>query len=682
MSRYLKKLLLILALGLMFLPQQPMAEQNSSPFKKVKLQLVDYPYVISINNTSRQLTKKSLGKIDFLKNYFLYELPVQVDGKREIYLRIGFFSSRVLASQALEKLNATNDRGFEAEILPVQKREFRYLSSWVKSRKVKEFQANGTPNNTRLLAMMEEARQAMVKNDYHIAITRYSEVVSYETTDFFQAALEYLGLARERNKQFAQAREEYERYLRLYPEGDGSERVRQRLIGLVSATMTPRKKLRKARRNAQITGWQSFGSFSQYYRRDTLFDESLNDDALISGAYSSFFYSTKLRTRSYDLKNRISVSHNYDFESDEDNALLKVSTLYSEANFRRLKMSSRIGRQTQNTSGAFGRFDGAVLSYHYKPNISVRAISGYPVEFGSYDQIQTEKRFYSFNLEIESLWKKFDFNSYFITQFAGQLLDRRALGFELRHFSKNKTMFSSIDYDVHYQVMNNFVLNASYKIVKNNSLGIYLIHRKSPLLTTSSALQGQSVDSLKALSEQYTDDEISDLAEDRTAEYNSITFTWSQKLRKNLQWNHDYTLSDLSSTSASGDVLSVEGTGLEHFISTQLMVNGWLKKNDVTIVGLRYASLSTSDRITMNFLRRDIFTPKTRLSSKLRLDYQSRTDDSVIYTIKPSVSGNYRMSKRYKFEAEFGIEQKIRKQSLDPGSETNLFFLLGYLAQF
>jgi len=47
--------------------------------------------------------------------------------------------------------------------------------------------------------------------------------------------------------------------------------------------------------------------------------------------------------------------------------------------------------------------------------------------------------------------------------------------------------------------------------------------RESPILTTYNAIQGQGVDSIDALRDRYSVDEIRQLAEDRTASSHSYT---------------------------------------------------------------------------------------------------------------------------------------------------------------
>ena len=91
---------------------------------------------------------------------------------------------------------------------------------------------------------MEEARQKMTSEDYAGAIRIYTKVSQSAENRYSQDALEFLGLARERKAQLAQAKLVYRDYLERYPDGEGAERVRQRLLALITVRKQPREKLR------------------------------------------------------------------------------------------------------------------------------------------------------------------------------------------------------------------------------------------------------------------------------------------------------------------------------------------------------------------------------------------------------------------------------------------------------
>ena len=79
--------------------------------------------------------------------------------------------------------------------------------------------------------LVAEGRAAIASKDYNRAVALLTTAAGQGNAE----AQELLGLARERAGQLAQARLAYETYLKAFPNGDGTERVRQRLSGVMAA---------------------------------------------------------------------------------------------------------------------------------------------------------------------------------------------------------------------------------------------------------------------------------------------------------------------------------------------------------------------------------------------------------------------------------------------------------------
>src|SRR6266436_5209023 len=84
-------------------------------------------------------------------------------------------------------------------------------------------------------ASMDEGRAALKRSSFREAIQLFTKALGYPENQYSAEAQELLGVARQRSGQLAQARAAYEDYLRRYPGGEGSERVKQRLAGIVTA---------------------------------------------------------------------------------------------------------------------------------------------------------------------------------------------------------------------------------------------------------------------------------------------------------------------------------------------------------------------------------------------------------------------------------------------------------------
>jgi len=671
---FVKKLiqiLLILILSITFVVAKP--DRNAN-----------FAFVIVIQTSESKKTLIRLESDKKFVGYNLYQPPIAKSDKFSEEVRIGFFSSKKSAQRIFDKL--PSELALHSKIDNMSSADEKQLMAWLRISDLgKSYSITNSLKDKRIKKieiLMERARLAMIQHDYRIAIANYTKVISYEEESFKQNALEYLGLARERNLQYAHAKAEYEKYLKLYPESDGAERVKNRLTAMLTAAMKPKGKLRKAKSRKSDLSWRGYGGAAQYYRRDVNVKGGVGDNILSSNAYSSLFYTTRLKKSTFSVINRISLSHNMDFNNSEDAKDVRISSLYSEFHSKRFKTSSKVGRQSENASGVYGRFDGAVLGYHINPKLTTRIIAGFPVDFNTYQTIQTEKRFYSINFEMDSIFKNFDFIAYFIQQTIEEITDRQAIGMELRHFDRLITFYSILDYDTQYHLLNNLITNIRYQIQKKTQIGLHLDFRRSPLISTSNALQGQATTSLSELLQSANESEIKQLARDRTAKYAAVTSSVQYKFSKHVNFNNDYTISRFSSTPASGGVAATEGTGYEHFVSSQIISTDFFRQYDVTILGLRYAKLFSSDRYTLNLLRRDPIRGNLTLSINSRMDYQIRKDDSTLLSFRPSIKTNYKFNKKLKLEFETGFDYRIREHGFDEGKEIDTFFSIGYFAQF
>ena len=120
---------------------------------------------------------------------------------------------------------------------------------------------------------MDEARAALKKKNFNGAIQLFTKVLEYPENEYSAEAQEFLGLVRQKNGQLAEARSEYEDYLRRYPTGEGNERVRQRLAGIITASGDPDEKLRitkeqraDKRKNGNGSNGETTWSFSAVFR--------------------------------------------------------------------------------------------------------------------------------------------------------------------------------------------------------------------------------------------------------------------------------------------------------------------------------------------------------------------------------------------------------------------------------
>ncbi len=655
-------------------------------------------YVVNLQSTTEppNLTDVELDAV--FNRYTLHITEVILDGKLWHRLGLGFFASyaeAVSAQQALKsrypgawisRVTSAELAGLPKPVAPGAPSVIRAEKSRAKQEKesAKEAFLAAVPE-AEIAALMEEARQAMAGNAYSRAVQLYTKVLRYPDHSYREAAQEFLGVARERNKQLAHAKCEYEKYLVLYPEGEGAERVRQRLAALVTAREAPRPALKSGRGQKQEEGgtqWRTYGSFSQFYRRDVLDIEPQGSKITQNRLSTDINVSARGRSDVLDTNIRFTGGYLKDFLDDDPESYSHISSLYVDLNHKETGLSTRLGRQTRSTGGVLGRFDGGVFGYRMRDDIRFNLVAGYPVDRSS-DGVDMDRQFWGASVDLGTYENAWDFVLFYIDQTNEDLTGRRAVGGELRYFTAERSLLGLVDYDIHFEKLNTILLIGNMHLPGGLSLNAQFDYRTSPFLTVQNALQGQMVTSLSELLSSFSEDEIYQLAKDRTAESTSFTLGASKPLTEKLQISGDITLTELSGTPASGGVLAVPGTGVDKFYNLQLIGSNLLKPGDITVAGVRYSDTSNVNTATLSLNTRYPITTFWRLNPRIRLDYKDRiSNNSTEWVIIPSLRMDYLLQRKYYFEVEVGGEYS---QLDGPGlsNTTSTYYLTaGYRIDF
>ena len=289
-----------------------------------------------------------------------------------------------------------------------------------------------------------------MSQDYPRAIALYTKASQSTDTATRQEALEMLATARERNHQDAQAKVIYEQFLVEYPDSEAAPRIRQRLSGLLTRNLPVQKKLIKPEPGGGV--WTAVGNVSQFYQRNEI---AVNGDKPVTGVDGMFTNADVIvdrRSPSLDLGMRVSTNGLYDFGPDGDSTY-QMSTAYLEAQQIDWGVDVRVGRQSQQSNGVLGRYDGAQIQYNVSSWLKVGAIGGYAVDYSS-NAFSTDRPLYGVNAEISLADGMWEFAPFYIEQQANGLLDRRAVGMETRYFRDNMSAFSLLDYDTYHKALN------------------------------------------------------------------------------------------------------------------------------------------------------------------------------------------------------------------------------------
>ncbi|HEY7773082.1 MAG TPA: hypothetical protein VIC26_07860 [Marinagarivorans sp.] len=533
--------------------------------------------------------------------------------------------------------------------------------------------------------LLDRANKAMLDGDYSRAVQIFTRIRAEGNDAIKPPVQELIGLAREYKGQTAHAKAEYERYLEDYPNGQAASRVQQRLNAIVTASHLPKGPIAGGESTEKQGGWnkQVYGSFGQYYFRNEIQVADQSSRLLRSVLSNDLNMVARMRNEQYDFKAQVSGNYQKDLNSDTDRDRFNPNTLSIEGRQKDWGLYGRLGRQSRNSGGVFGRFDGGHFAYEATGVITVNGVFGYPVDFSKRDEVNVDKAFYGASIDIGTLWDGWEFSGFYFSQENQGLLDREAIGGEVRYFDGEKSLFTLVDYDIYYEELNLFIVNGTWAINDGLTVNGSYDRRNSPMLTTGSAVVGQRGDELVDLATRYTLPEILRLALDRTATLDTLTLGLSQRLNDNWQFNFSMNASDYGGTLASGGVEAIDAYGQDFYYSAQLVSNRFISDSDSLILGARYADTDRAQTSTLDINWRIAATDKLRLNPRLRFDYRTdnSSDNSRVVT-RPALRLDYAVRRRIKLEIDLGydlINETFAEQEVE---STGYYINAGYRVQF
>ncbi|NOX69785.1 MAG: hypothetical protein GXP15_11405 [Gammaproteobacteria bacterium] len=534
---------------------------------------------------------------------------------------------------------------------------------------------HGPDSEAKLAKLMRDAHRAMTAGEISRAVQIYTKVLQQPANQYQRQAQEYLALARERNGQTAHAKAEYQRYLAVYPDGEGTARVRQRLSALLSKTRqrsTVSGQAADGRRDAEVNPWNIRTFFSQYYRRDVNQPDGNDDIISQSSVYSDINIDARRRGERYDFSSRITTGYRNDFlaSSRSGGNDLRLSYAYADLADSKTGLRGRLGRQSRSNGGVLGRFDGINFSYQASEKLRVDTVLGKPV-YSTADGVNNERTFYGISSNFGPIADGLDIGLFFLQQDINGIGDRHVVGSEVRYFAENKSLWGQIDYDTSFKEFGSMFLQSSWRLPSKLTISGILDRRRSPFLSTGNAVIGQSELSFGELSAIFTEHELRQLALDRAAQTTTITLGLSRPLTPKLQINLNASESAIAATPASGGVAATPATSYRYY-SADMVASSLIAQGDVTIFGVRYADSDSTKVWSLNLDTRFPLGRSLRINPRMRVDYrQIKSDLSSEWILTPGLRLQYRWGRKVRLEFEAGkrfanrtfAESDIKRQS-------------------
>ena len=508
----------------------------------------------------------------------------------------------------------------------------------------------------KIRAQMAQARDALTRGDAAAAVTLYRSIVEGPSHPLQQDALEYLGVALERQQDYERAAKIYQAYLTQFPDATGAQRVQQRLEGLRLMNETPGESLRPVKKKGpESMRWFGVASTGyQLYRSDQGIGEWQD-------LQSSWFTDVNLngRYRSDELDVKLLVSGGY--TQDVNEALdqpERLSSAYGDVYFKGTDQQVRMGRQSTSGEGVLGKFDGIRYSKGVGEQWRVNGLWGYPV-LSSHDvNINSDSTLYGVSLDFTPLQSAWQTNAFFTQQTTLGYVDRQAVGFEINYLAREQSWLSYVDYDLHFGELNTAMLNVNWFGEAESHYYASLDYRRSPVLTLSNALIGQVLEGLDQLAQSgLTESDLVEIALDRTAISQSVAAGASRRFAPHWRWAVDVNAWQLSGTDESLGVPGFDGTDVESSVSLQLMANDLWWERDLSWYTLRYAKLTSSELVSLSAETRVPIGERWRVRPKLQFYQRTFTvADGSEQSIQPQVRVEYFPDKSWLFELDVGTE--------------------------
>jgi hypothetical protein len=409
-------------------------------------------------------------------------------------------------------------------------------------------------------------------------------------------------------------------------------------------------------------------AYSEYYvdRELEVLAEEIEQELQQRLLSSNLSVKSRYRSEDRTVIGVFNASHSRDFlagttgREDDDRDESDIRRMYVDLDDHVYNIVGKVGRQSSRNGGVFGTFDGIVAGYRISPRWVVSAMAGEPIIRTFSDIDIYKKSFYGVKVDLTSEDKKLSNNVFFVQQDVDGILDRQAIGGDVRYAKKGLSIFGLIDYDLYFSDVSLFNFRLGWSYSKSNKLNLSYNHRK--LLMTSNALQSMSVTTIDGLLDFFTEKEIHKIAKDRTSANDTLTIGNSYQINKDQQFNADVTILATSSLKegVNTDLVTVipaqPATDKQFIYSLQWISSNTFIKRDLYVVGLRQSKFSryTDNSVFVN--ARVPINKQWRSGFRLNLSKRESTSFGARSTISPLIKLNYRMSKSWSFDSELGFD--------------------------
>jgi hypothetical protein len=550
----------------------------------------------------------------------------------------------------------------------------------------------------RAAELMGKAKAALTEGRNADASDTLNQLLLLPPNAQSQEAQELIGLASERAGDLRRARVEYELYLKLFPEGEGAQRVSQRLASLAPAPGAPAAAASAA--GAPAAGGISpesattvaaadrrfTGNIAQYYYGGKAKSQSLvniaagidqqtltrtDESAIVTsvdlgGRFANAESETRMVLRGTGSTNLTSNSHNQSV----------LSAAYVDYRRTASGIAVRLGRQSPISGGLLGFFDGVSMTYPVSTGWKFDLMGGVPA---NPPVSAPQERLLAAVLEADGIFEKWGGNVYLIDQTTEGIDNRRAVGGELRYSGEVVSTYTLVDYDVLFNKLNAVSLQGSVQAPAQTTITFLFDARKAPSLQVSNALISTGATSLKTLLETMSIDEVRAAALATTADARQALLSVSRPLGEKWQVTGDLRWSSIGALPAVGNFDATPATGNQYGATLQLTGSNLYSARDINNFNVSVLNTPHFNGWQLGYNNLSgLRGGDVVLEPSLRWYTQHDDQGLRLNRITPGLRATFRISRRASILGEGIVEHSTTEGPTSHDTTNSVFFYIGY----
>ncbi len=530
-------------------------------------------------------------------------------------------------------------------------------------------------------ALLATAQSQFDGGQYDAATESLNKLLNLPPNNSSRKAQELAGLARLNAGDKARAINEFELFLKLYPEGADSDRIKQLLAGLPAVSTTVAQAEDKP---AEVAKGVTSGSVSMFYyggktadqTRQEAYDASgirLVTDAVPTALsdqkqlQTSVDLAWRLRDAEKDMRFVVRDSLTNDFVKTKDKNKERLTALYFDYKSLALGTSVRVGRQSPTGGGVMYRFDGVQAGYGFKPKWKINVVAGTPSE----DLVDTKRSFYGASLDAEALTKELSGSAFIIEQKIDGETDRRGIGADLRYFKGGLSASAQFDYDQILKKLNVAAFQSTWQMSEVTSINTMLDRRASPILSLGNAIfyqydvNGVPLPFATRLQDRLDVFPIAALRQrviDETPYQSQFQIGATRILTANWQTGLNFSVSSMDAIPDfvfEGQTIAGQAaTGNQWGVSAQLIGTNLYSARDTHVFNVSFSGGLTDHSTQLSYNNLTSLGDKWQIEPSLRYNTMSSTLSGNSDTWSAGVRGIYRVRSQISLESELTYERR------------------------